>query len=256
MMRKALEWLRSYWFPVALVVAICAFAIAKVLPDRHSATSPRALGTIEHPAPLSEHFAGLGLVEFDTSTDQWRYARIHRVMEAPLADGYSDGRCFITFGSIDGGYLVSPSDEWQLALVFAADGVVAAAGDADLVCDAGAVEAAAEFAGYSRLGRLPFDQAVAMTFDQNRELRNLEKSRDYVAVTYLPGDLEPDSVVLTRRSPEAGSAIPSDSAIYTFRLSDLRLDYEHTGVDAWDELFGFEPVAGPTPTDGPSDGSE
>ncbi len=178
-------------------------------------------GTVDRPAEI-----GTSRVALHERGGGERLVYISRLMEIPLADGYSGGRCYVAFGLYyDTREL--PAAERTLTVTYAVDGTIVATGDPTAPCDAAGVERAAESIRVEGIKPLDWVLAAEPGWD-----------RHFVTVAYVLGDTEPNSVVVATRTPTAGEAIPSHSAIYTFQLSDVHLDWG--GIDAeWNEYFGF-----------------
>ncbi len=201
---------------------------------------PATTGTAEHPKSMHVGWRS----DWDESspmTSFWRATTVREILEAPVADGYAPGRCLVALGRVYGGagdnYDDSEKDNRPpLILTYGANRDLLEEGDAEAACSASAiVEALAQSGnyGYSEYYDARPLAEVALTSHENPN-----RERMFVQVTYLPGDVEPDVVVLTEQTPVAGERIPEPSAVFAFRLVSPIVDPALPGPTV-DAIFGL-----------------
>lgn len=204
-MRGILRWVGAHGIMTAgsaMVVAVVAVAIVVVINSRPA--SSYTAGSVKNPASLGETFR-----DKDGDGTPWRWGALDEVTEVPTSPGVSGGRCFVAIGWVEttqDGFAAYSAEERTLTVSYAVDGRTLATGDADAACDAQAIEGAAAARNYETLGRILDREAPLPQF---------------VTVTYVTSDVEPDAVVLSTPVADEGGAIPRGASVYVFKATDL-----------------------------------
>jgi hypothetical protein len=181
---------------VVVLIAVAVLAVTRP-------TSSYAAGSVKEPAEPGEAFR-----DKDGDGTPWRGGAVDTVAEVPTSAGTSNGRCFVAVGWVETtreGFAAFSSEERALTVSYAVDGEILATGDATAACDAQAIEDAAAARNYETLERILDREAPLPQF---------------VTVTYVTSDAEPDTVVLSTPVADEGGAIPRGASVYLFRTDD------------------------------------
>jgi hypothetical protein len=221
-----MEWIKTYGILVAMVAAVGAIVVVSAHPNKAKTgrdKKPAAAATwhgetsAQHPGPLHD----VALREVGTT----RATVVSDVYEAPPAAGSGEGTCFVELGVMPVG---GSRDGTTVTLAYAANGIVLDTGDADLACNADAIE-------HSRFGA---DGSGYRPVEVVADLVDAQSDReDFIHVTYLLGDVEPDVVVITAGVPEPGRPAPDYSEFAAFELSNP--DGGRSWGAVWDTTFGL-----------------
>jgi len=236
-MRTAFTWVKANWRKTVVAAAILLFVYVYFWPSdlwpkgqRHSHLVVLDLpGTVEHPASMQNESSQWFREPEAYSSASWRSTILWDLMEAPLANGYTVGRCFVTTGRVRDGYPDrAPDDNTSLFIEYAANGIILETGDADLACNAPAIESAITGA-YGN--PLPLEE-VAVASEEHPD-----SPRYFVHVTYITEDVDPDVVVVTNVETKAGDRVPERSNVIAFQR--VKPDGSYYS-DAWCDIFGID----------------
>jgi hypothetical protein len=203
MMRALMTWVRRHWMLVAGGVAVVAAGLSAVVvltsPDGPPASY--GAGSAKDPASLGAPFR-----EFNNQGVPWRWGALSDVAEIlPLADGVTEGRCYVTAGWIEttrAGIAEFSTAERDLSVAYYANGKLLKTGDPSAACNTSDLESRAVERRFSKLEQV---------LNQDGPLPQ------FYTVAYILEDVNPDLVVLTPHATESLNANGATASVYYFK---------------------------------------